>query len=83
MEKSRLSRTWGDCYGYLLIATGWADVMYDPLMNLWDIAALVPIVRGAGGVITDSKGGPAYPATSTVASSCAEVHEQVLDALGG
>ena len=82
MEQSRLSRTWGDCYGYLLVATGWADVMYDPLMNLWDIAALVPVIRGAGGVITDSRGGPAYPATSTVASSNPGLHRQVIDALG-
>ena len=42
--------------------------MYDPIMNPWDIQALVPIIRGAGGVITDAKGGAAYPATSTVSS---------------
>jgi myo-inositol-1(or 4)-monophosphatase len=81
MEKSRLSRTWGDCYGYLLVATGWADVMYDPLMNLWDIAALVPIIRGAGGVITDARGGPPYPATSTVAAATAELHSLVIKTL--
>ena len=50
-------RTWGDCYGYLLVASGWADVMTDPIMNPWDIQAIVPIVRGAGGVITDWRGG--------------------------
>jgi histidinol phosphatase-like enzyme (inositol monophosphatase family) len=81
MEKAGLSRTWGDCYGYMLVATGWADVMYDPLMNLWDIAALVPVIRGAGGVITDAGGGPAYPATSTVAATCADLHKRVVDAL--
>jgi histidinol phosphatase-like enzyme (inositol monophosphatase family) len=81
MEKAGLSRTWGDCYGYMLVATGWADVMYDPLMNLWDIAALVPVIRGAGGVITDASGGPAYPATSTVAATCADLHKRVVDAL--
>ena len=82
MERSRLTRAWGDCYGYLLVATGWEDVMYDPLMNLWDIAALVPIIRGAGGVITDSRGGPAYPAGSTVAASGPALHKLVIDALG-
>ena len=81
MEKAGLSRTWGDCYGYMLVATGWADVMYDPLMNLWDIAALVPVIRGAGGVITDASGGPAYPATSTVAAAGADLHKRVVDAL--
>lgn len=82
MGRAKLARTWGDCYGHLLVATGWADVIYDPLMNLWDIAALVPVIRGAGGVITDSKGGPAYPATSTVSSANAELHRQVIEALG-
>ena len=37
-------------------------------MNLWDIAALVPVIRGAGGVTTDAKGGPAHPAKSTLAA---------------
>jgi histidinol phosphatase-like enzyme (inositol monophosphatase family) len=82
MGRARLARTWGDCYGHLLVATGWADVIYDPVMNLWDIAALVPVIRGAGGVITDSKGGPAYPATSTVSSANADLHRQVIEALG-
>ena len=81
MEKSRVTRTWGDCYGYMLVATGWADVMYDPLMNLWDIAALVPVIRGAGGVITDARGGPPYPATSTVAAAGPGLHRLVIDAL--
>lgn len=81
MGKARLARCWGDCYGYLLVATGRADVMYDPVMNLWDIAALVPVIRGAGGVITDSKGAAAYPANSTLASANARLHAQVLEAM--
>jgi myo-inositol-1(or 4)-monophosphatase len=81
MRRASLARTWGDCYGYLLVATGWADVMYDPVMNPWDIAALVPVIRGAGGVITDAQGGPAYPAKSTVAAAGAELHAQVIAAL--
>jgi histidinol phosphatase-like enzyme (inositol monophosphatase family) len=81
VRRARLARTWGDCYGYLLVATGWADVMFDPIMNPWDIAALVPVIRGAGGVITDSKGGPPYPATSIVAAANIELHGQVIAAL--
>jgi histidinol phosphatase-like enzyme (inositol monophosphatase family) len=81
MGKARLARTWGDCYGYLLVATGKADVMYDPIMNPWDIAALVPIIKGAGGIITNPKGGPAYPADSIVASGSAALHAQVLKAM--
>jgi len=74
----RLCRTWGDAGGYLLLATGWADVVVDPIMSPWDIAALVPVIRGAGGVITDWQGGPAYPATSTVAAATPALHAAVL-----
>lgn len=49
-------RTWGDCYGYLLVATGRADVMLDPSMNVWDCAALLPVVEEAGGTFTDWQG---------------------------
>jgi histidinol phosphatase-like enzyme (inositol monophosphatase family) len=81
MAKAKLARMWGDCYGYLLVATGSADVMYDPIMNPWDIAALVPVIRGAGGVITDSAGKPPYPAKSIVAAATQELHSQVIAAL--
>ncbi len=81
MGRAKLARTWGDCYGYLLVATGSADVMYDPIMNPWDIAALVPVIRGAGGVITDSAGRPPYPARSIVAAATQELHAQVIAAL--
>ncbi len=53
---ARLSRTWGDCYGYLMVATGRAELMVDPLMNLWDAAAIQPIVEEAGGTFTDWQG---------------------------
>ena len=53
---ARVSQTWGDCYGYVLVATGRADVMLDPVMNLWDCAPLLPIMEEAGGTFTDWKG---------------------------
>ena len=80
-QRAKLVRTWGDCYGYLLLAGGWADVMLDPIMNPWDIAALVPVIRGAGGVITDWRGGAAYPAESTIAAATPALHAQVIAAL--
>jgi histidinol-phosphatase len=46
-------RTWGDCYGHILVATGRADIMLDPVMNVWDCAALLPILEEAGGTFTD------------------------------
>ena len=80
-DRAKLIRTWGDCYGYLLVAAGHADLMCDPIMNPWDLAALVPIIRGAGGVITDWSGGPAYPATSTLAAATPALHAAAIAAL--
>jgi histidinol-phosphatase len=53
-----VSRTWGDGYGYLLVATGRAEVMVDPIMNVWDAAAIRPVVVEAGGTFTDWQGRP-------------------------
>jgi histidinol-phosphatase len=53
---TRLTRTWGDCYGYLMVATGRADLMIDPIVQLWDAAALLPILEEAGGTFTDWNG---------------------------
>lgn len=49
-------RTWGDAYGHVLVATGRADIMLDPVMNVWDCAALLPILEEAGGTFTDWNG---------------------------
>lgn len=51
--EAALARTWGDCYGYLLVATGRAEVMVDPVMNPWDVACFLPILEEAGGILTD------------------------------
>ncbi len=56
LDRVKASRTWGDCYGHVLVATGRADVMLDPVMNLWDCAALLPIIEEAGGTFTDWRG---------------------------
>ena len=55
-ERARVRRTWGDCYGYLLVATGRAEVMTDPVMNDWDSAAPSIVIEEAGGVFTDWDG---------------------------
>ncbi|HEY2976047.1 MAG TPA: inositol monophosphatase family protein [Pyrinomonadaceae bacterium] len=49
-------RTWGDAYGHVLVATGRAEVMLDPIMNVWDCGALLPILEEAGGTFTDWHG---------------------------
>jgi histidinol-phosphatase len=55
-DGARSMRTWGDCYGYLLVATGRADIMVDDVISHWDGAALMPIITEAGGEFTDWRG---------------------------
>jgi histidinol-phosphatase len=69
--RAAVARTWGDCYGYVLVATGRAEVMVDPVMSPWDIAALGPIVEEAGGVFTDLQGVATGLGTSAVATNAA------------
>ncbi len=56
VQATYFQRTWGDAYGYSLIATGRADIMVDPVMCLWDIAPLQVILEEAGGTLTDWQG---------------------------
>jgi myo-inositol-1(or 4)-monophosphatase len=78
----RLVRTWGDCYGYLLLAAGWADIMLDPVMKPWDFLPLVPVVEGAGGRISDWKGNPASTQRAESTIACVpELHDAVVRAL--
>ena len=81
VARARALRAWGDCYGYLMVATGRADVMGDQAMHPWDIAALIPVIRGAGGTITDWQGRDPVGATSIVAAATAELHGAVIAAL--
>lgn len=67
-DRVAISRSWGDCYGYVLIATGRADLMVDDRMSPWDVAALIPIVEEAGGVFTDWQGHGGI-GTDTIASN--------------
>jgi histidinol phosphatase-like enzyme (inositol monophosphatase family) len=52
----KFDRTWGDCYGHTLVATGRADIMLDPIMSEWDACALLPILEEAGGRFSDWSG---------------------------
>ncbi len=62
-------RTWGDCYGHVLVATGRADIMIDPVMNIWDCAALLPIVEEAGGTFTDWTGKPTIDGGNAISTN--------------
>ncbi len=80
IKKVKLYRNWGDCYGYYLLATGYADLMIDPIMSPWDLLPLIPIVKGAGGVITDYQGNDPIKGKSAVASS-KQIHSEVISIL--
>ena len=80
-RRARRYNNWGDCHGYHLVATGGAQIMGDPIMNAWDLMALIPIIEGAGGVITDWQGNDPVVGTSSLATSSPALHAQVLAAL--
>jgi len=79
-QKCRLYRTWGDAYGYFLLATGYADIMVDPIMNKWDMMALIPVVRGAGGIITNYVGEDPVEGNNIIAAP-PELHSRVIEIL--
>jgi histidinol-phosphatase len=68
-RRASMRRTWGDCYGYVLVATGRADVMLDPAMNVWDCAALLPVMEEAGGTFTDWRGRRSIHSGNAVATN--------------
>ena len=68
-NSSRLARTWGDAYGYMMVAIGRADVMVDPEMSVWDAAALLPIMEESGGTFTDWQGKPTIYGCEGVATN--------------
>ncbi len=80
-QDTRLSRTWGDAYGYLMVATGRAEIMVDPIINLWDVAAVKPVVEEAGGQFTDWQG-RATVHSGQAAATNGLVHRDVLAILG-
>ncbi len=73
----RISRTWGDAFGYLLVATGRAEIMIDPKLNLWDAAAVQPVIEEAGGRFFDWQGQPSVHSQEAIATNSA-LAEQVL-----
>lgn len=80
MRKVKLYRQWGDCYGYYLVASGFAQIMIDPIMSVWDTMALIPIIRGSGGIITDFHGGDPAKGDSIVVAT-PNIHKEVIEIL--
>jgi myo-inositol-1(or 4)-monophosphatase len=80
-EKVRLSRYGGDCYAYCVLAGGHVDLVIESGLQAYDIVALVPIVEGAGGVITAWDGSSAAKGGAIIAAGDPHVHEQALKLL--
>jgi histidinol phosphatase-like enzyme (inositol monophosphatase family) len=80
IARARLYRTWGDCFGYFALATGGADIMIDPTLSYWDVAAVVPVIEGAGGQVSAWDGSDPLERLSLVATA-GPLQAQVLAAL--
>ena len=72
-----------DCYAYALLAAGQVDLVIEAGLQAYDIAALIPIIQAAGGVVTDWQGGDCRWGGQIVAAGSAELHEEALEILSG
>ena len=77
----RLTRYGGDCYSYCMLAAGHLDLVIETELKPYDIAALIPIITGAGGVVTTWEGKPAQNGGRIVAAGDPRVHEAALKIL--
>ncbi len=77
LAATRMHRSWGDCYGHILVATGRAEVMLDPVMDIWDCAALLPILQEAGGTFTNWGGQPTIRGGNAISTN-GRLFEQVM-----
>ncbi len=82
IEKAvRLSRYGGDCYSYCMLAAGHLDLVVETELKAYDIAPLIPVITGAGGVVTTWEGKPAQSGGRIVAAGDPRVHEAALKLL--
>ncbi|WP_395666615.1 histidinol-phosphatase [Methylocella sp.] len=82
-RETRLSRYGGDCYAFAMLAAGHVDCVVESGLKLYDIAALIPIIEGAGGVVTNWDGGAAVGGGDVVACGSRELHDKALALLSG
>jgi histidinol phosphatase-like enzyme (inositol monophosphatase family) len=81
--KVKLSRYGGDCYAYCMLAAGHIDLVIESGLKPYDIVGLIPIITGAGGVVTTWDGGDPAGGGAIVAASDPRLHQQALDRLQG
>jgi myo-inositol-1(or 4)-monophosphatase len=77
----QMSRFGGDCYSYGLLAAGFIDIIVEAQLKPWDVAALIPIIEGAGGHITNWEGKPVENGGRILACGDARVHAEALKIL--
>lgn len=80
-SRIRLARYSTDCYGYAMVAAGQVDCVIETGLQTYDILALIPIIEGAGGVVTNWTGGSAAEGGQVVASGDPRLHDQLLTTL--
>jgi myo-inositol-1(or 4)-monophosphatase len=77
-----MTRYGGDCYAYLLLASGLIDLVIEAGLKIYDVAAIIPVIERAGGCVTTWDGEPATSAGRIVAAGDPRLHEQALKLLG-
>jgi len=82
-KQVRLSRYGGDCYAYCMLASGHLDLIIETELKPYDVAALIPIVTGAGGIITTWEGAPAQSGGRIIAAGDKRIHEAAMKLLQG
>lgn len=78
-RKAQLTRYGCDCYAYALLAAGHIDLIIEPGMSTWDIAALVPLIENAGGVVNTWNGGRAEQGGDIIAAATPELRDKALE----
>src|SRR5947207_15351473 len=74
----KLPRYGGDCYSYCMLAAGHLDLVVQTELKPYDIAALIPIITGAGGIVTTWDGKPAQSRARIIAAGDARGHEAAM-----
>ncbi|MBV9549532.1 MAG: histidinol-phosphatase [Alphaproteobacteria bacterium] len=82
-SRVRLTRYLGDCYIFAMLAMGFIDIVAEGPLSRWDIAALIPLVEGAGGVISNWKGEPWREGDAVLACGDRRIHKQTVKLLAG
>ena len=82
-EAARMTRYSGDCYLFAALTLGFVDVIVEAGFKPWDIAALIPLVEGAGGIVTSWDGGDCRDGKTVLACGDRRVHAQAMELLAG